>query len=772
AGGTKITNLTAGNLSATSTDAVNGSQLYQTNQNVSNLSNNVANIAGNVNSINNTVTNIVNGGGIKYFHANSTLADSVASGTESVAIGGNASATTANSVALGSNSVANSTTLGTAGFNPGGAAISAGTAAGEVSIGKAGAERRITNVAAGYAATDAVNVSQLMSEDAKVNAEGTSIANVIGGGSTYNSTTGAITGPTFNIGGKTITTIAGAITNIDGRVTQNTTDISNINSQITQITNGEIGLVQQDASTRNITVAKGTDGTIVDFTGTAGARKLTGVANGAVNVSSVDAVNGSQLFNVAQSTANAIGGGSTVNSDGTISNPTYVINGGNTTVSNVGDAITNIDGRVTNIDNSMNNIVNGGGIKYFHANSTLADSVATGVDSIAIGGNASATTSNSVALGSNSMTGAVVATTGATIGGQNYTFAGSAPVGTVSVGSAGQERTITNVAAGQLSASSTDAVNGSQLYATNQAVNQVQNQVNNISNTVNNLSAGAVQYDRNADGSVDYSSVTMGGGNAPDGTVIHNVAAGTDDSDAVNKGQMDAAIATVTNIANNASDPMFSANGDRNTEAAKASGTHATAMGPMSNASGNQSIATGYNAQASGDSSMAIGANSKATADHAVALGDGSVADRANTVSVGSAGKERQVTNVAAGTARTDAVNVGQLNDSITAAVGDLPAGTTAKSYTDQQVNMVQQGVNSVARNAYSGIAAATALTMIPDVDQGKTIAVGVGAGSYHGYQATALGASARITQNIKVKLGAGISGQGTTVGVGASYQW
>nr|WP_227746714.1 YadA C-terminal domain-containing protein [Paraburkholderia franconis] len=61
---------------------------------------------------------------------------------------------------------------------------------------------------------------------------------------------------------------------------------------------------------------------------------------------------------------------------------------------------------------------------------------------------------------------------------------------------------------------------------------------------------------------------------------------------------------------------------------------------------------------------------------------------------------------------------------------------------------------------------------MIPDVDQGKTIAVGVGGGSYHGYQAAALGASARITQNIKVKLGAGISAQGTTVGAGASYQW
>ncbi|OUL74675.1 hypothetical protein CA603_41045 [Paraburkholderia hospita] len=391
---------------------------------------------------------------------------------------------------------------------------------------------------------------------------------------------------------------------------------------------------------------------------------------------------------------------------------------------------------------------NGAGITYFHANSSLVDSQALGAESIAIGGGAIAHNANSVAIGSN-----------ANVTADNSVALGQGSVAdranSVSVGSAGNERQITNVAAGT---AGTDAVNVDQLNA--------------VKNQVNQIDQGAVKYDTNPDGSVNYNSITMGGGNASDGTAIHNVAAGTNDSDAVNKGQMDAAIANVTNIANNATDPMFTANGDRNTEQAIAKGAHATAMGPMSNASGNQSIATGYNAQASGDSSIAMGANSKATADHAVALGDGSVADRANTVSVGSAGSERQVTNVAAGTAMTDAVNVGQLNNSIAAAVGDLPAGTTAKSYTDQQVNMVQQGVNSVARNAYSGIAAATALTMIPDVDQGKTIAVGIGAGSYHGYQATALGASARITQNIKVKLGAGISGQGTTVGVGASYQW
>ncbi|MBW8834644.1 MAG: hypothetical protein JF605_05850, partial [Burkholderia sp.] len=105
---------------------------------------------------------------------------SVVTGSSGTALGAGASAATANSVALGSNSVANSATLATAGFTPtGGTAISAGTAAGgEVSVGSAGAERRITNVAAGLNATDAVNLSQLMSEDAKVNTINNNVNNL------------------------------------------------------------------------------------------------------------------------------------------------------------------------------------------------------------------------------------------------------------------------------------------------------------------------------------------------------------------------------------------------------------------------------------------------------------------------------------------------------------------------------------------------------------------------------------------------------------------
>ncbi|MBB5420149.1 autotransporter adhesin, partial [Paraburkholderia sp. JPY171] len=78
-----------------------------------------------------------------------------------------------------------------------------------------------------------------------------------------------------------------------------------------------------------------------------------------------------------------------------------------------------------------------------------------------------------MALGANSLTAEAVGTSGTNIRGTNYSFAGASPTSTVSVGSGGNERTITNVAAGRLSATSTDAVNGSQLYATNQAIEQI-----------------------------------------------------------------------------------------------------------------------------------------------------------------------------------------------------------------------------------------------------------------------------------------------------------
>ncbi|KWI57957.1 YadA-like family protein [Burkholderia pseudomultivorans] len=121
-------------------------------------------------------------------------------------------------------------------------------------------------------------------------------------------------------------------------------------------------------------------------------------------------------------------------------------------------------------------------------------------------------------------------------------------------------------------------------------------------------------------------------------------------------------------------------------------------------------------------------------------------------MSVGSPGAERTISNVAPGVHGTDAVNVNQLNSAMSG---------------------MQDSISSFARKAYSGVAGAAALTMIPEVDAGKTLSIGVGTANFQGYQATAIGGTARITQNLKVKAGVSYSNAGGTVwGAGMSYQW
>ena len=95
-------------------------------------------------------------------------------------------------------------------------------------------------------------------------------------------------------------------------------------------------------------------------------------------------------------------------------------------------------------------------------------------NAIAFGKNANAAHAGSIALGANSATEAAVQTTSATVGGLTFgNFAGNTPESTLSIGTAGKERTITNVAAGRISNNSTDAVNGSQLYATQNVMNNI-----------------------------------------------------------------------------------------------------------------------------------------------------------------------------------------------------------------------------------------------------------------------------------------------------------
>jgi len=566
-----------------------------------------------------------------YFHANSTLADSTATGSESIAIGGAAAANNMGDISIGSNSSATSNT------DPKGSSIA---------IGSYASSNAVQSVALGAAATASANGDVAIGNLAQATGTG------LGGSATA-------VGFISTANGKLATAIG---------YRANATGVNSVAVGANSVADADntVSVGSSTAQRRIVNVAAGTQ------------------ANDAVNVT--------QLQNV----TTLLGGGAKVNADGTIQAPAYTVAG--TSLGTVGDAITKIDTeltskvaydttdkahitlggvgtsklvtisnlqigdlsststdavngsqlystnqRVGSLETFEGNVNNGGGVKYFHTSSTLADSSATGANSVAVGGAALSSGKNSVALGSNSV---------------------ADRDNTVSVGAAGSERQVTNVAAGT---ASTDAVNVGQLNA--------------VSNSVSSLGASAIKYDTNADGTPDYANATLGNGNTT-GTALHNVAAATGNMDAVNLGQLNDMMGQVTNLANGAYNPLFSADGNRDTEVATSSGTHsvasganavasgvnAVASGATSVASGASAIAVGSNTSATAKNAVAVGANASATANNSVALGAGSVADRANAVSVGTtaAGGQRQVTNVAAGTDGTDAVNVNQMQQSAT----------------------------------------------------------------------------------------------------------
>jgi autotransporter adhesin len=421
--------------------------------------------------------------------------------------------------------------------------------------------------------------------------------------------------------------------------------------------------------------------------------------------------------------------------------------------------------------------VNDGGTaggNYDNDGATGLDSLAAGVDasaladgSVALGFNAVANNAGDVALGSGSVAAAANPTAGVTINGTPYTFAGGNPTSVVSVGSAGNERQVTNVAAGRLSATSTDAVNGSQLYATNQAVNAVGQQVDvnttNISDLQNQIS-----------------------------TINQNGAG------------------------------MFQTSTDRNNQPMPVpTGTNSAAGGAGASASGDDALAVGNDSSAAGDGSTALGTDASATGDNSVALGAGSVADQDDTVSVGSKGGERRITNVAAGVNPTDAVNVSQLQQASQGGVqydsaddgstdytsvtlnpgGDAPvvihnvasgvadndavnvgqlntaiagAVNTANLYTDQRFNELKGDIYQIGNRANAGIASAIAAASLPQPYAPNQSSLGVGLGSFRGEAGIAVGLS-KISESGRFILKANVSSDTRGdfgAGVGAGIVW
>ena len=198
--------------------------------------------------------------------------------------------------------------------------------------------------------------------------------------------------------------------------------------------------------------------------------------------------------------------------------------------------------------------------------------------------------------------------------------------------------------------------------------------------------------------------------------------------------------------------------GEINKETATVDGHNSTAVGSSAQVQGDNSSAFGSQAKVVANKSVAVGQGARVLAENSVALGQGSVVDRGeiNTVSVGNATTKRRVTNVADGINAHDAVNVKQLNE------------------VKSSVDSVRKDLQKNDKKLRGGIAGAAALANIPQVTQAGSNLLGVGVGNYRGESAVAVGYSkANESNKVIFKMSGSATTQGDfNVGAGIGYQW
>ena len=367
-------------------------------------------------------------------------------------------------------------------------------------------------------------------------------------------------------------------------------------------------------------------------------------------------------------------------------------------------------------------------------------------------------------------------------------------------------RRLTGLSEGALSSTSTDAVNGAQLHATNQQVAINTGSISLLQNQLGNGTVGLVLQDALTQ-DISVGSVSGGGRisftGADGDRVLSGLRSGTADSDAVTVAQLKASglvdpngvplAALVYDDLTLGSATLGGAGGTviRNlADGAVAAGSMEAVNGgqlyqlrfdlvsqidalngridalqpqtidrPVAakDPAGHGGDTLGTGAIASGTDSTALGSHSVASGNDAVAVGANSIAARDHTVSVGSAGNERQITHVAAGIERTDAANWGQVQDAV------------------QEVrHWVRDRFRQAGRLANAGTAAAMAMTNVPQAYAADQSALGAGIGSFKGQSALALGLST-ITPGGRWVVKGSLTGntQGDVgVGMGAALIW
>ncbi|WP_142710392.1 trimeric autotransporter adhesin SadA [Citrobacter braakii] len=755
----KITNLAAGTLAADSTDAVNGSQLFDTNEKVDQ---NTTDIATNTDSINQNTADIT---------ANT---DSINQNTTDIAT----NTTNINNLSDSVTTLTNDALLWDAN-------------SGAFSANHAGSASKITNLAAGTLvadSTDAVNGSQLFDTNEKVDQNTTDIATNT---DSINQNTADITANTDSINQNT-TDIAANTTSINQNTTdiatntdsinQNTTDIAanttSINQNTTNIATNTTNINNLSDSVTTLT----NDALLWDANSGAfsanhagSASKIINVAAGELSEDSTDAVNGSQLYETNQK----------------VDQNTSDIADINTTITNLGtdalswDEATNsfsashgssTANKITNVaagelSESSTDAVNGS--QLFETNEKVDQNTTD------IAANTTNISQNSTAIENlnTSVTDINTSITGLT----DNALLWDEDIGAFSANHGGSTSKITNVATGELSEDSTDAVNGSQLYETNQKVDQNTSAIADINTSITNLGTDALSWD-DEEGAFSASHGTSGTNK------ITNVAAGeiaSDSTDAVNGSQLHETNMlisqyneSINQITGDTSETYITENGT----GVKYIRTNDNGLeGQDAYATGEGATAVGYNAVASGASSLALGENSSSSIEGSIALGSGSSSNRAITtgiqatsvtsdgvvigydttdrellgaLSLGTDGESyRQITNVADGSEAQDAVTVRQLQNAIAA------VSTTSTQYF--HANSDEEDSLAVGENAI-----AVGAKTIVNGDSG----VGIGYGAVvdqSAFNGIAIGSNAQVNHANSIALG---SNSQTTVGAQSSY--
>ena len=707
-----ITNVKAGTLSDDSTDAVNGSQLKATNDNVAtnttNIASNTANIAtntANINTLNTSIDTLEqdamlwNGTAYSAAHGTETASTitNVKAGTLSenstdAVNGAQLNATNENVATNTTNIAANTASINTLNTSIDALEQDALLWDGTAFSAAHGANKdasKITNVLAGTvssASTDAINGSQL-------HGLSSSIATYLGGGATV-SDSGVFSGPTYNIDGNDYTNVGAALDAINTSLSDSLGDA-----------------LLWDSTTGAFSAKHGSTASVI-----------TNVADGAVSDSSSDAVNGSQLYDVSNSVVDVLGGGAGVNTDGSISAPTYTI--ANTDYDNVGDALNALD---TTLDDAM-----------------LWDATAGENGAFSASHDGSASKITNVAAGTISDT-STDAVNGAQLHGVSSSVA-EALGGGAAVNSDGSISAPTYIIA------DTDYTN-------------VGDAMNAIDSTLDN----ALLWDATAGENGAFNASHDG-----KASVITNVANGQineTSTDAVNGSQLNATNMLIQNIAGDTSESYITENGEGiNYVRTNDSGL----VFEDASATGVGATAVGYNSVASGDSSVAIGQNSSSTIESGIALGSSSVSNRVilqgsrdtsvtedgvvigyNTsdgellgaLSIGDDGKYRQIINVADGSEAHDAVTVRQLQNAI-GAVATTPskyfhANSTEEDSLAVGEDSLAMGAKTIV-NGDAGIGIGLNTLVLTDAING--IAIGSNASANHA-NSIAMGSGSQTTR-------------------------